>query len=93
MRMTRFEKLLVNRQRKGRRNAKTVESLLEKVDSSRIKDVLEIGCGIGVVSETLAESRDVRVVGTDVDPEQVELARKLYQQNDRVRFLVPTYVS
>ena len=47
MEMTRFEKFFVNRERKGLENLKRVRRAIEGVDHGAIRDVLEIGCGIG----------------------------------------------
>ena len=88
MKMTRFEKLIVNREKKGRQNAERVRRCLEQLDTRAIHDVLELGCGIGVVSALLAQALKFNVCGTDFDPEQIELARRAYPENDRLRFKV-----
>jgi len=49
MKMTKLEKRFVNRTKKGKNNIAKVRTSLEKIESERIKDVLEIGCGIGQV--------------------------------------------
>ena len=88
MAMSGFEKLFVNREGKGRRNAARVEQRLAELEAGSIRDVLEIGCGIGTVSAYLAETHGMNVVGTDFDAAQIEKARELYPQNDQLRFQV-----
>lgn len=50
-------------------------------------DVLEVGCGTGVIAGELARTGPARVVGLDVDPERLALARQqesgaIYVQGD-----------
>lgn len=59
----------------------------------RGKSVLEIGCGTGGRSSFLASLGANRVVGIDINAEEIELARKLSQQHyphlsDRLEFAV-----
>lgn len=88
MRMTRLEKVFVNRERKGRRNAETVNRLLAAVGASRIGDVLEVGCGTGLASTSLAHERGARVIASDVDPEEVLLASRMSEEHHLLRFEV-----
>jgi len=48
---------------------------------------LEIGCGVGVLSSYLAEKYKWNVAGIDLDPEQIERAKKDYGKNDLLKFL------
>jgi len=75
MAMTSFEKRFVNRQKKGGRNIARVRDVFTQIDLSNIHDVLEIGCGVGAVSAFLAREYQMRVIGTDFDPEQIDIAR------------------
>ena len=86
MAMTKLEKRFVNRERKAQRNIVKVDQRLEQLETQNIHDVLELGCGIGTVSAHLADKYQMNVYGTDFDPEQVEIARKMYPQNDRLRY-------
>ena len=88
MAMTGLEKRFVNRQRKAGRNIERVRQRLDEIDADEIHDVLEIGCGIGVVSAFLSENYNMKVIGTDFDPEQIEMARKLNLEGMRLRFQV-----
>ncbi len=88
MKMTSFEKKFVNRVAKGRKNAERVRRRLEQIDHASLHDALELGCGIGTVSAFLAETFSKNVVGTDIDPGQIELARSSYPEHDLLRFAV-----
>jgi len=88
MAMTRFEKIFVNRERKGERNIEKVRTLLEQLGVENLNDALELGCGIGSVSAFLSENYGMSVVGTDFDPEQVQNARSNYPDNEWLQFKV-----
>ena len=88
MAMTGFEKRLVNRDRVSQRNINRVSQCLEKLDVQKIHQVLELGCGTGAVSEYLAHERKMNVYATDIDPEQIELANSMFQEDIRLHFLV-----
>ena len=88
MAMTRIEKQFVNRDRKAERNIEKVRQCLEKLDSQKIHQVLELGCGTGAVSAYMASNYQMKVYGTDFDPEQIELAKKLFLEDDHLHFLV-----
>jgi ubiquinone/menaquinone biosynthesis C-methylase UbiE len=88
MKMTKWQKRLANRQKKAQEQIVKVRAHLERPELAGIGDALEIGCGIGVVTGWLAEEQHLNVLGTDVDPEQIELARLLQPETDRLRFSV-----
>jgi ubiquinone/menaquinone biosynthesis C-methylase UbiE len=50
--------------------------------------VLEIGAGVGTVSAFLSETYGMNVIGTDFDPKQIELARKLYPEGSRLQYAI-----
>ncbi len=87
MRMTRLEKALVNRTAKGAANVERVTAQLAQIPGIGKGNVLELGCGIGDVSAFLA-TEGFRVVGGDLDPDQVTLARIRHGETDRLRFAV-----
>lgn len=87
MEMTRFEKFFVNRERKGSGNYARVQRALARVDSSSIRDVLEIGCGIGTVSARMSEESGWNVTGSDFDAAQIEEAKRRYPESLRLRYL------
>jgi ubiquinone/menaquinone biosynthesis C-methylase UbiE len=88
MKMIRIEKRFVNRKKKSDRNIKILELALRYIDIKKIKSVLDLGCGIGFVSRYLAESYNLKVVGTDYDDEQIQLANKLQPKLDQLSFQV-----
>ena len=88
MEMTRFEKWLVNRNKKAERNIARVRQRLAELPSAAIKDVLELGCGIGAVAAFLAETYDMKVWGTDYDHEQIQIARKRHPEKELLTYQV-----
>ena len=88
MRITRLEKMFVNRRQEAERNTGRVRRDLEQLNVDAIHDVLEIGCGIGAISAFLANSYGMNVQGTDFDPEQVALARTTQAPNDHLHFAI-----
>jgi ubiquinone/menaquinone biosynthesis C-methylase UbiE len=74
--MTKFEKRFVNRRKKAENNIKKIEEALKKIKVENIKEVLEIGCGIGLVSAYLANQYNMTVYGTDFDPEEIQMAKE-----------------
>ncbi|MEA3352141.1 MAG: class I SAM-dependent methyltransferase [Chloroflexota bacterium] len=88
MKLTRLEKMFVNRRKEAERNIDRIRRDLEQLDVDAIHDVLEIGCGVGAISAFLADSYGMNVQGTDFDPGQVELARTRQPTSDRLRFTV-----
>ncbi|MFN8458522.1 MAG: class I SAM-dependent methyltransferase, partial [Anaerolineae bacterium] len=77
MKMTNLEKKFVNRKQKGEHNIAQVRACLNQLNLDSLHTALELGCGIGAVSAFLAAEYKMKVVGTDFDPEQIELARSL----------------
>lgn len=88
MRMNPLEKLLVNRRSKGMSNVAVVRRQMEALDGPDGGHALELGSGAGDVAAYLARERGYDVIGTDVDPAQVELARSRHGEDDRLRFVV-----
>ncbi len=85
MKLTRLEKWSVNKMAK--RNIGTVERLFSQVDLSNVGKVLEVGCGIGVVSAYLAEKYGWDVTGVDLDPGQIKGAKNNNLVGGSLRFL------
>jgi ubiquinone/menaquinone biosynthesis C-methylase UbiE len=88
MKMTRFEKRFVNRQKKAQGNISRLANQMQKIDLPNTPNVLEIGCGIGTISAYLADNYSAIVFGTDYDPDQINTARNLYTENDQLKFQV-----
>jgi len=86
MEMTRFEKFFVNRELKGRRNASRIRDAANFIGADAIRDVLEIGCGIGTASAFVADAFGWNVIGTDFDPAQIDAAKDRYPEGGGLRF-------
>lgn len=88
MRMTGVEKLLVNHPRKGAANVARLCRLLESIAVPGNAAVLEVGTGAGDVAAFLARERGFDVVGIDMDPGQLALARNRHGVIPGLRFAV-----
>ncbi len=88
MKMTRLEKLFVNRINKGKQNILKLEKQLCFINKNLINNVLEIGCGFGAVSNFLHKNYNFTVLGTDGDPEQIKIAHKYFKIENNLKFLV-----
>ena len=86
MKMSKLEKKFVNSRRQAERNIKIAEQLFTQIDSSNVKKVLEVGCGIGVLSSYLAREYKWDVTGIDLDPEQIERAKNDNVENEYLKF-------
>ena len=79
MHMSRLEKVLVNRESKGRENYARLLRHLDKFDLPATPRVLELGCGTGTVAAQFAEDNPAaHVLATDADPAQIFAARHRY---------------
>ena len=85
--MLRLEKLLVNSRWSKKRVTKLAQELLSFVDLDGETEYLEVGCGSGEVARYIARNYFGSVVGIDIDPEQIEIARKNAGDTANVRFL------
>jgi ubiquinone/menaquinone biosynthesis C-methylase UbiE len=88
MKMTSLEKRFVNRKRKSEEIIKKLQSDLNLIDLTKIKTVLELGCGIGFVSSYLSEKYKFKVYGTDFDFEQIDIAKNLHSKFENLYFQV-----
>jgi ubiquinone/menaquinone biosynthesis C-methylase UbiE len=88
MEMTRLEKWLVNREKKAERNIARIRQHLSELPSEALKDVLELGCGIGAVAAFLSETYNMKVWGTDYDHEQIQIARQRHPENEYLIYQV-----
>lgn len=88
MKMTKFEKRFVNRRKKAEKNIEKVEDNLRQISNKNIKDVLEIGCGIGLVSAWLADKYGLNVYGIDIDPEEIKIAKEINKERHRLHYRI-----
>jgi len=86
MKMTKLEKMFVNRRKEAEKNIEIAERLFSQIDLSNTKKALEVGCGIGVLSSYLAKKYKRDLTGIDLDPEQIERARKDNTEDENLRF-------
>ena len=76
MKMLGLEKLLSNNTWSNKRGLTLAKKLLDFVELDDRTDFLEIGCGTGEVSKYVAKNYVGNIIATDVDPEQIVIARK-----------------
>jgi ubiquinone/menaquinone biosynthesis C-methylase UbiE len=88
MEMSRFEKWMVNREAKAKRNIARLRQRLAALPSETFKDVLELGCGIGDVAAFLSETYNMKVWGTDYDHGQIQIARKRHPENEHLIYQI-----
>ena len=87
MKMSKLEKKFVNSIKQAEKNIAIAERYFGRIDLSRVKKVLEIGCGIGVLTSYLAKKYQWDMTGIDLDPEQINRAKKDYVENRNLRFI------
>ncbi|MCK4247972.1 MAG: class I SAM-dependent methyltransferase, partial [Methanomicrobia archaeon] len=87
MKLGRLEKWFMNTQKHAEYVINRAQNLLEFMELKENQDFLEIGCGSGAVSKYIAEKYHLNVTGVDVDPEQIEFAKKNTNVSN-LRFLV-----
>lgn len=76
MKLTCFEKRLINSPRHARHTQQTALALLEHVSLPPRPHCLEIGCGQGALARLMVERYGAQVVASDYDPAQVALAQE-----------------
>lgn len=76
MKMNRLEKWMVNRRSNGNSGIRLARKLLGYTLLEPGAECLDVGCGRGVVSRFLATQYKAKVIGIDVDTEELEIARK-----------------
>ena len=76
MKLTCFEKKVMNSPQHAQHTRRTALALLEHVGLPPQPHCLEIGCGQGALARLLVERYDAQVVASDYDPAQVALAQE-----------------
>jgi len=87
MKLGKIEKWFMNRPKHAERVIARAEKLLNFVDMKEKQKFLEVGCGNGAVSKYMAKKFLLNVTGTDVDPEQIQLAQENIDDIPTIRFL------
>ena len=88
MKLGKIEKWFINREKHSRKVINIAESLLDIIDIEPDQDFLEIGCGRGPVARHVSKKYRVKVVGTDVDTDQIKIAQKSVKDQKNVIFRV-----
>jgi ubiquinone/menaquinone biosynthesis C-methylase UbiE len=89
MKLTCFEKWLMNSPQRARQAEQAALALFEHINLPPEPRCLEIGCGQGVVTRLLVERFGARTVATDFDPEQLAVAQeRLADLDKRVEFRI-----
>ena len=87
MKMIKIEKMVVNSKRHAQKNLELIERLFNRIDLRNTIQVLEIGCGIGIVSAHLTNRYNMNVVGIDLDSEQIAIAKMYNKENEHLKFI------
>jgi ubiquinone/menaquinone biosynthesis C-methylase UbiE len=87
MRMTRIEKRFVNDIGHGCRVAEEAVRRLRHLPVQRNWSYLDVGCGNGAAALLVADTFGLRVVGVDVDHQQIGLARTAARDRTDVLFM------
>ena len=86
MKMSELEKKFVNSIKQAKKNIEIAERLFEQTNLNNVRNVLEVGCGIGFLTSYLAKEYKWNVTGIDLDSEQVKRAKIDNKENDYLRF-------
>jgi len=93
MKIGKIEKFFVNSKWNERNRLNSAKELFNFAQLEGELDCLEIGCGNGAVSKHFAGKYHSDVIGTDVDPEQIELAREGITDIPNIEFLLADATS
>ncbi len=93
MKMLGFEKLLVNSSWSKKRGVELAKKLLEMAELDDRTDFLEIGCGNGEVAKYIARNYIGDVIATDIDADQIAIAKKDFGNISNLSFKVADAVA
>ena len=85
MKLGKIEKWFINREKHSKKVIERSERLLSLIEIKPNQDFLEIGCGSGPVSKHISKKYKLKVVGTDVDNDQIKLAK---ENSEDITFMV-----
>jgi ubiquinone/menaquinone biosynthesis C-methylase UbiE len=81
-----IEKFLLNNLQSKKGAIDLTKKLLTFVEFDGKQDFLEVGCGNGVVTRYLAREYGGTITGIDIDPQQIEMAKKDASGIDNIRY-------
>ena len=87
MKLDRIEKWFMNRPQHAERTIDCAEKLLHFVNMKEKPNFLEVGCGSGAVCNYIVKKYFLNVTGTDIDPDQIQLAQQNIGNLPNLRFL------
>ncbi|MCR5491093.1 MAG: class I SAM-dependent methyltransferase [Bacilli bacterium] len=70
-----------------------IEKLLDKLTIREGEHILDVACGTGIITGRLADRSKAKVLGVDICGRMVEIARRKYEGNPRVEFMVADFVA
>lgn len=88
MKMAAFEKRFVNLAAHSRHVAEVTVKRLSRVPIQAGWNYLDVGCGNGLATLHVAATLGLRGVGVDVDPAQIELAKRAAGNRTDVSFVI-----
>lgn len=84
--MGKAEKWFMNRPRHNLIAANKIERLIQYIDFKENQKFLEVGCGNGIACKHIANKYKLNVTGIDVDPEQIQNAKKDIDKIKNIQF-------
>ena len=87
MKLAKIEKWFINRELHSKKVIERTERLLDFIDIEPEQTMLEIGCGSGAVSKHSYDKYKLNVTGTDVDEDQIEIAKMSTKDLKNINFL------
>jgi ubiquinone/menaquinone biosynthesis C-methylase UbiE len=87
MKLGKIEKWFINREKHSKKVIEKAEGLLNLIDIKSDQNYLEIGCGSGAVARYVFKKYKLNVTGTDIDKDQILLARRDSTHIKNITFL------
>jgi ubiquinone/menaquinone biosynthesis C-methylase UbiE len=76
-------------QRWDRYSRSTLTAMLDQIDPQAITSLLDVACGTGIFAKMVQEMNpEMTIIGTDLSPHMIEMAKKRLAPSDTVKWLV-----